>query len=198
MQSCFKVNTCTYGKSTNQTKAIIGDAVKQVVAFAASKGKPIVIEQLDFARKKQDLAFSSSKKYSRQLSSFTYAAIINTFKAKAFKYAIAVYQVNPAYTSVIGRVKFARIYKISIHQAAAMVIARRILGFSERLPHLWNNVPDDNGGRVTLHELVKIQGRHVWHTWAKVRKNLQAVLAAQFQRPKQDTEFIALAGHLAF
>ncbi len=28
--------------------------------------------------------------------------------------------------------------------------------------------------------------------WAKVRKNLQAVLAAQFQQSKQDTEFIAL------
>lgn len=101
------------------------------MAYAVTKCNPIVIEQLDFARKKQDLAFNPNKKYNRQLSSFTYSAIINNIKAKAFKHAIAVYQVNPAYTSVIGRVKFARMYKISIHQAAAMVIARRILGFSE-------------------------------------------------------------------
>ena len=67
-----------------------------------------------------------------------------------------------------------------------------------QLPHRWNNIPDDTGGRVTLPELVKIPRRHVWHTCAKVRKNLQAVLAAQFQQAKQKTELIALAGQLAF
>lgn len=40
--------------------------------------------------------------------------------------------VNPAYSSVIGRHKFARRYGISGHLAAALVIARRAQGFSER------------------------------------------------------------------
>lgn len=177
----FKISTCTYGRDHNQAKAIIGDAVKCIIAVASNKQKPIVIEKLDFSKKKQQLAFNKNKNSNRQLSSFTYAAIIQNILAKAFKAAIEVYQVNPAYTSIIGRVKFAKIYNISIHQAAAIVIARRLFGFSERLPNCWRNIPNNNGGRITLPELVKIQGRHVWHSWAKVGKNLKTVLVAQYQ-----------------
>lgn len=177
----FKISTCIYGKTNSQAKAIIGDAIKIVVDIAATKHKPIVIEKLDFTKKKQELAFNNNKRRNRQLSSFAYAAIIKNILARAFKCAVEVYQVNPAYTSVIGRVKFARIYTISVHQAAAMVIARRIYGFSERLPHCWDNIPNDTGGHLTLSELVKIPSRHVWHSWAKVRKNLQAALKVHYQ-----------------
>ncbi len=195
----FKINTCIYGKSSNQAKAIIGDAVKVIVSIAASKQKPIVIEKLDFTKKKQQMVFNSNKKRNRQLSAFTYAAIIQNILSKAFKFAIEVYQVNPAYTSVIGRIKFAKIYTISIHQAAAMVIARRVFGFSERLPHCWDNIPDNTGGRVTLPVLAKIPARHVWHSWAKVGKNLQTVLVAQYQMLIQARKFqLDLTDHLAF
>ena len=159
----------------------------------------MVIEQLDFNKKKQQLAFNTSAKRCRQLSSFTYAAIINTIKSKAFKHALEVFQVNPAYTSVIGRIKFARIYKISVHQSAAMVIARRLYDFSEALPNCWDNIPDDTGGRVTLSELAKIPHKHVWSTWAVVRKNLQAALAAQYQKLHQfGKNHIDLTCDLAF
>ena len=195
----FKVNTCTYGKTRNQARAIIGDAVKVVIAFAVSSLKPIVIEKLDFSKKKQQLSFNKNKKSNRQLSSFTYAAITQCILSKAFKLAIDVQQVNPAFSSIIGRVKFAKIYNISIHQAAAMVIARRLFNFSERLPRCWDNIPNNTGGRLTLTGLVKIQGRHVWHTWAKVGKNLQMVLAAQYQAfIHADKLRHELTGQLAF
>ena len=40
---------------------------------------------------------------------------------------------NPAFSSVIGRVKFMERYGLSVHQAAALVLARRLLRCSERI-----------------------------------------------------------------
>ncbi|HAM51571.1 MAG TPA: hypothetical protein DCP92_13115, partial [Nitrospiraceae bacterium] len=51
----FTVPCVTYGKTAEQRRAIIGEAVKVVIAFAVEKGKPIVIEKLDFRRKKAAL-----------------------------------------------------------------------------------------------------------------------------------------------
>ncbi len=42
--------------------------------------------------------------------------------------------VNPAFGSVIGRVKFMERYGLSVHQAAGLVLARRLVGCSERIP----------------------------------------------------------------
>lgn len=42
--------------------------------------------------------------------------------------------VNPAYTSWIGQLKYGQSQKLSRHQAAAWVIARRVAGYAERLP----------------------------------------------------------------
>ena len=82
--------------------------------------------------------------------------------------------------------KFGRIYnKLSVHQAAALVIARRLFRYSERLPHCWHHIPNNTGGHLTLPVLVKIPRRHIWHTWAKIMKNLQKALAAQYQMFKQ-------------
>ena len=57
----------TYGKNSDQAKALIGDAVKRVVDLAASSSKPVVIEKLDFANKKaalekEDLPQKKTKK----------------------------------------------------------------------------------------------------------------------------------------
>ena len=41
----FSVPLVTYGKTTNQSQAIIGDAVATVVEYAREAGKPIVIER---------------------------------------------------------------------------------------------------------------------------------------------------------
>ncbi|NBW56313.1 hypothetical protein EBR43_00730 [bacterium] len=50
---------------------------------------------------------------------------------------------------------------LSVHQAAAMVIARRLFNSSERLPYCWGHIPNDKGGHVALPRLVKIAGKHV-------------------------------------
>ncbi len=47
------VALCTDGLGRHQTQARIGEAIKAMMAFAEGKDKPLAIEQLDFAKKKQ-------------------------------------------------------------------------------------------------------------------------------------------------
>ena len=181
----FDLPLNTYGKSRGQALALIGDAVTKLANYALEKQKPMVVEKLDFQNKKNSLT-QDNKKKSRQLSSFAYSQILQHIRSKAFRLGVGLHEVNPAYSSVIGRVKFCQVYNtLSVHRAAALVIARRLFVFSERLPRRWDHIPDNKGGRVTLPVLVKIPGRHIRHTWAIVMKNLQKALAAQYQMLKQ-------------
>ena len=104
-----------------------------VVEYARDAGKPIVIERLDFREKKTALE-GESRRYSRMLSSFNYGKIKAYFLSRGYREGVEVHQVNPAFSSVIGRVKFMERYGFSVHQAAALVLARRLLGCSERFP----------------------------------------------------------------
>ena len=67
--SAFSVPLVTYGRSNHQAEAVIGDAVARVVGYAREVGKPIVIERLDFRRKRAALE-GESRKYSRMLCGF--------------------------------------------------------------------------------------------------------------------------------
>ena len=129
----FSVPLVTYGKSRHQAEALIGDAVAGVVAYAREAGKPIVIEKLDFRQKKAVLE-GESHKYSRMLSSFSYGKVNAYFISRGHRDGVEIHQVNPAFSSLIGRAKFMERYGLSVHQAAALVLARRLLGCSERIP----------------------------------------------------------------
>ena len=130
--SSKKIRLSLYGKSKEQAQALIGDAVKEIVQLAVQKKKPVVLEKLDFKKKKLFLR-SIAPKTARMLSSFSYTKIIEALKAKAFRSQIEVMQVDPAYTSMIGEIKFAKRYGLSKHFAAALVIGRRSYCFSEQL-----------------------------------------------------------------
>ena len=132
----WRVPLVTYGKSQHQAAALIGDAVASVVEYGREVGKPIVIEKLDFRRKKAVLE-GESRKYSRMLSSFSYGKVKAYLISRGYREGVEVHQVNPAFSSVIGRVKFMERYGLSVHQAAALVLARRLLGCSERIPRRW-------------------------------------------------------------
>ncbi|MDA8215919.1 MAG: IS200/IS605 family accessory protein TnpB-related protein, partial [Nitrospiraceae bacterium] len=167
----FSIPCNTYGKTSEQRKAIIGDAVKQAIVFAVSRCKPIVIEQLDFQKKKAVLE-KQSPKYARMLSSLAYTQIQTLIRARAFDNGIEVFEVNPAYTSVIGQYKFKDRYGMSTHNAAALVIGRRSMGFSETLPSQLHG---------TLPLSVRNRGRHVWSKWAVVSRKTSAAFAAHRQ-----------------
>ena len=144
----WRVPLVTYGKSQHQAEALIGDAVAGIVAYARDAGKPIVLEKLNFRHKKAVLE-GESRRYSRMLSSFSYGKVKACFLSRGIRQGVEVYQVNPAFSSVIGRVKFMERYGLSVHQAAALALARRLLGCSERIPRR-RVCPVGNGVQVAF------------------------------------------------
>ena len=175
--NAWRVPLVTYGKNTNQTEAIIGDAVTGVVEYAREVGKPIVIEKLDFRQKKAALK-GQSRKYSRMLSSFSYGKIKAYFLSRGYRQGVEVHQVNPAFSSVVGRVKFMERYGLTVHQAAALVLARRLLGCSERIPRRWV-CPIGNGVQVAFTVPVRKRVKHVWTYWGVISGQLRPALASQ-------------------
>ena len=177
--NAWRVPLVTYGKSTHQAEALIGDAVASVVAYAKDVGKPIVIERLDFRQKKSVLE-GTSRRYSRMLSSFSYGKVKAYFLSRGYREGVEVRQVNPAYSSVIGRVKFMERYGLSVHQAAALVLARRLLGCSERIPRR-RVAPVGNGVHVAFRVPARKRVKHVWAYWGAISRQLRPALAAQYR-----------------
>ena len=181
--NAWRVPLVTYGKSTHQAEALIGDAVARVVEYARDVGKPIVIEKLDFRQKKAVLE-GESRRYSRMLSSFSYGKVKAYFVSRGHRQGVEVHQVNPAYSSVIGRVKFMERYGLSVHQAAALVLARRLLGCSERIPRL-RVAPVGNGVHVAFTVPARKRVKHVWTYWGAISRQLRPALAAQYRLERQ-------------
>lgn len=162
---------------------MIGDAATQIIQICESTRKPLVIEDLDFQKKK---AASREQRtpYVRMLSSFAYRAILTHLKGRGASRGIQVHSVNPAFTSLIGRVKFAERYGLSVHHTAALAIGRRYLGISERMPQGQRNISDGKGSHVTLDLPVRNRSKHVWHQWGQLNKKFQAALTAHFRAAK--------------
>jgi IS605 OrfB family transposase len=171
----------TYGKNQNQAKAIIGNACADIIDFAKKIGKTLIIENLDFQKKKAELKETSSPTCARMLSSLAYNQIKNHLKGRAWREGVEVVEVNPAFTSVIGRVKFSRRYGLSIHQAAALVIGRRLLKASERVPRHLEAIPDGKEGQVALSLPARNRDKHVWSTWRIISRKLKTALAVHFR-----------------
>jgi len=117
--------------SAHQATTAIAQCVKDIVAYAVRAAKPLAIERLDFAKKKAQLSYASPGRQ-RMLSSFAYRAFEQMLLARSHDAGVEVRHVNPAYTSKIGRQKYARRYGLSVHLAAAFVLARRGQRFRDR------------------------------------------------------------------
>ena len=118
------------------------------------------------------------------LSSFSYGRVRACFISRGHRQGVEIHQVNPAFSSIIGRVKFMERYGLSIHQAAAMVLARRFLGCSERIPRQ-RVCPAGNGGHVAFSVPARKRVKHVWTYWGAISGQLRPVLAAQHRLGKR-------------
>ncbi len=156
-----QMNIDLENKSSGQTTHILSKAIGQIIDIAVDKECPIVIEKLDFSSKKSRLR-EQGKRYAQMLSSFAYAKFSELVHSKARLAAIQVVAVNPAYSSLIGMTKYMSLYGLNSGTAAALVLARRSLRLSERLPRACNALispVDDN--------------KHVWSYWARISKLLK-------------------------
>ena len=175
--NAWRVPLVTYGKSNHQAEALIGDAVASVVEYARGAGKPLVVEKLNFRQKKAVLE-GESRKYARMLSGFSYGKVKAYFLSRGYREGVEIIEVNPAYSSVVGRVKFMERYGLTVHQAAALVLARRLLGCSERIPRRWV-CPVGSGVYVAFTVPVRKRVKHVWTYWGAIAGQLGLALAAQ-------------------
>jgi hypothetical protein len=137
--------------------------------------------KLDFAKKKVTLKNSDDPRYARMLSSFAYSAFDAALASACCRGSVAHVRVNPAYTSIIGRVKFTRRYGLSVHAAASVATARRATGFSEELPRSSDGtvtVATNGSVHVTVAPPARkdpeaaggVGARHVWTEWNVLNK----------------------------
>ena len=115
------------GKNANQIKYNIEQEIKKIVLFAKSVNKPLVIEDLKFkgSSKVKDYNSNNSKNFKSNM--FAYKKMTEQLIASAKRNGVEVFIVSPVYTSLIGKVKYMPYYKRSIHELAALAIARRAL-----------------------------------------------------------------------
>jgi IS605 OrfB family transposase len=163
-------------KRRGQTLAIIADAVNQLVTLALTYGLPIVVEQLDFSAKRSQLRERGSR-YARMLSNFAYSRFVTQLELQAGNRGIEIIKRNPAYSSLLGLVKYARMYGLASDEAAALVIARRGMGLSERLPG-------------SLPALLGVNPRkHIWSQLNQLNKALAGMSRhAYFSVPNWESE----------
>jgi IS605 OrfB family transposase len=106
----------------NLAREMIGDLVAQEIGA-------LVLEKLDIKQ-----THDTNARYNRQTVNFTYRRLHDGLVREALRAGLQVKLVNPAYSSVMGRLKYAGPYGISDHQAAAYVLARRGIRLREGLP----------------------------------------------------------------
>jgi IS605 OrfB family transposase len=119
---------------------------KRVVDEAQRLGKPIALERLKFPAGSRS---AGCRKFRRAKANFVYRKILGAVASRAERSGVEAIPVNPAFTSDLGELKYARMYSMNRHAAAALVIGRRGVGFLERQD--FTVTPDASGSnRVNL------------------------------------------------
>jgi IS605 OrfB family transposase len=129
------------GKTKNQREHISWHIARQVVERALESGKAIVMEDLQKVpkgRRGDGLA-----KLRRKLHRWAYRSVLEKIEVYARRMGIQLIKVNPAYTSIIGKLKYSPMLGIDKDVAGAYVIGRRGLGFEEKLPKNYRELLKD-------------------------------------------------------
>lgn len=117
----------------HKAESEIKEKISKIVKTAFEKKKDIVIEDLDFSKKKAQQSKGENKGYNRMLHLFDYHRYTFWLEHLCIKYGVRLMKVNPAYTSIIGKKKYSYNKKLTVHRAAAFVIARKGQGFCDKL-----------------------------------------------------------------
>ena len=101
--------------------------------YCLNTGKDLVIEKLDFTKKKDDLISKKGKKYNEMLSTLAYSKFDTIITSKCAKNRIFLNKVNPAWTSWIAKQKYCPKMKLNVHSGASYVIARRGMFLKDKI-----------------------------------------------------------------
>ena len=117
----------------SKAESEIREAVAEIVGMAKRAGKHLVVEDLDFEDKKSKQQKGGNPVYNRMLHLFDYGRYRDTLHNSCFRNNVGLTKVNPRDTTKIGKELYCYAMKLSAHQAAAYVIARRGQGFEDKL-----------------------------------------------------------------
>jgi len=119
------------GLSKNQKEYQEWLIAHKVVDIAKEKGKAIAMENL----KKVNKGFRGNGKANlrKRLHHWNFKSLLSKIERTARLNGVEVIKVNPAFTSVIGALKYAPQFGIDKDIAGAYVIGRRALGFKEEV-----------------------------------------------------------------
>ena len=126
------------------------------------------------------------------LSTFAYREWNDALDNACQKHGIYHKKVEPAYSSLVGLMKFMSMFGMNSASAAAFVIARRGRRFSERLPKHHHLLPSKSAyaGDTKV--------KHVWSQWSKVSKSVLGTprhkyFTARPNRTRKVTSFCRLS-----
>jgi len=104
----------------------------RIVEIAKEKGKAIAVE--DLKKVKRGYRGDGKAKLRKRLHYWNFKSLLSKIERTAKLNGIEVVKVNPAFTSVIGSLKYAPQLGIDKDIASAYVIGRKALGFKEEIP----------------------------------------------------------------
>jgi IS605 OrfB family transposase len=113
----------------------------RIVDLAIQKGKAIAIENLK--KLKRGMRGDGKAKLRKILHNWNAKKFLQKLKRVAMLKGVEVIEVNPAYTSVIGMLKYAPQLSIDKDISGAYVIGRRALGFKEGVPENYEKLLKD-------------------------------------------------------
>jgi IS605 OrfB family transposase len=113
----------------------------QIVDLAIQKGKAIAVENLK--KLKKGVRGDGKAELRKRLHQWNAKKFLQKLKRVAMLKGVEVIEVNPAYTSVIGMLKYAPQLSIDKDIAGAYVIERRALGFKEDMPENYEKLLKD-------------------------------------------------------
>lgn len=99
-----------------------------------------------------------SKLYNQMLVLLSTGLFRTSLESRCRRFGVELIKVNPAFTSIIGMIKFMQKYGLNSGTSAAMVIART-MNLSEKIPQCLA-APGD-------------EARHIWSAWNRVARYLK-------------------------
>lgn len=126
LKHLYEQNTRIRDAQFGKRDADVREMAKRIVEYAQVAKKPLVIEKLSFKAK------SGWRKFNRMRHNFVYRKLVEAIKSRALRCDVGVIEVDPAYTSQLGILKYQKMYSLNRHTAAALVIARRGMFIKER------------------------------------------------------------------
>ena len=109
-------------KTTTDLEAIAAVAVKRALA----SGKDICVENLNFKTAKASTQRKQERKYNEMLHSLAYRQFVNKIEQRAYRSAVSVRRVNPAWTSWLAKQLYCPTMKLNTPMLVPHTLSRDV------------------------------------------------------------------------